>query len=376
MIRAEKIPMPVVSSTHPGMSGKNNEDNYAITAFYVGENDQTTSLLAVISDGVGGHQAGEIASEMAVNIVSNEVAKCNTINPPQSLINAIIIASQEIFSAAQTGSGRLGMGATIACVWLIGDRLYTATVGDSRIYLIRERSIRQLSIDHTWIQEALELGVIKPEEAQGHPNSHVIRRYLGSPEPPEVDIRINCREGYEPSDKCQGEFLLKGDILLLCTDGLTDLVSDAEILVEFTENSQEYAVQNLIDLANNRGGHDNITIISARIPEDLSQQKTVHNVKSIKIGCIIAAGIALFATLALMGGLLFSKQLLNSKSKTLLSSTPTPGESYYEKENQDNKIPKQYIFTATPQVLTSSPIQDEDNSTLTPWPTHTEVNQD
>ena len=376
MIRAEKISIPVVSSTHPGMSGKNNEDNFAVTAFYVSENDQTTSLLAVISDGVGGHLAGEIASEMAVNIVSNEIAKSNTANPTQSLINAIKFASQEIFSAAQSGSGRLGMGATVACVWLIGNRLYTATVGDSRIYLIRERSIRQLSIDHTWIQEALELGVIKPDEVQGHPNSHVIRRYLGSPEPPEVDVRINCREGHEPTDKCQGELLLKGDILLLCTDGLTDLVSDAELLVEFIENSQENAVQNLIDLANNRGGHDNITIISARIPDGSSQQKTVHNAKNLKIGCIIAAGLALITALILMGGLLFSRQLLSSKEKTLLSSTPTPGESYHEEEQQDNKIPKPYIFTASPSIMMSSPTQSDNNSTLTPWPTHTDVNQD
>jgi PPM family protein phosphatase len=90
----------------------------------------------------------------------------------------------------ESDAARQGMGATCVAALIIGRRLYAVTVGDSRLYLMREGTIRQLSTDHTWIQEALEAGILQPEDANGHPNAHVIRRYLGSPKPPEVDHRI------------------------------------------------------------------------------------------------------------------------------------------------------------------------------------------
>ncbi len=163
------------------------------------------------------------------------------------------------------------MGATCACALVIEDHLYIAYVGDSRIYLLRGGTIQQLTIDHTWIQEALDAGVISPEQANGHPNAHVIRRYLGSPTQVDVDTRIRLAPGESDEQMFarQGMALEPGDILVLCSDGLTDLVEPKEILAELTgpgaaDHPKELKI--LTDMANQRGGHDNITIVTLQMP--------------------------------------------------------------------------------------------------------------
>jgi protein phosphatase len=156
------------------------------------------------------------------------------------------------------------MGATCVCAWIIGNRLYTASVGDSRIYLIREHQIYQLTIDHTWVQEAIDHGMLTPDQARSHPNTHVIRRYLGSRSTvvPDVRLRLESYETDREAEENQGVLLKETDRLLLCTDGLTDLVSDREILGAMQTSSLDEAVQQLIHMANLRGGHDNITIVA------------------------------------------------------------------------------------------------------------------
>jgi serine/threonine protein phosphatase PrpC len=177
------------------------------------------------------------------------------------------------------------MGSTCACAWIIGNRLYTVTVGDSRIYLQRGEAIYQLTTDHTWIQEMVDRCQISPDQAHNHPNAHVIRRYLGSPIPPEGDFRLRIGPGDrdELALANQGFILHPGDKLLLCTDGLTDLVKDSEIRSTLNRNlpgkptsphhqasnpNQKLgvALQELVDLANKRGGHDNITVIVMQVP--------------------------------------------------------------------------------------------------------------
>jgi protein phosphatase len=151
---------------------------------------------------------------------------------------------------------------------VIGDRLYTGTVGDSRVYLVRGKTIHQLTTDHTWIQEALEKGLLKPEQARGHPNAHVIRRFVGSPTPPEVDLRLRLTPD-EPDEQAvanQGMRLLRGDRLLLCSDGLTDMVSNDEILHGLGNRDLQGGVESLVDLACRRGGHDNITAVVLEAP--------------------------------------------------------------------------------------------------------------
>jgi protein phosphatase len=166
------------------MKGKNNEDRFGVSAFRTPTQPPVPVLFAILSDGIGGNRAGEVASELAVNLISQHAAESDGKNPPQIMEEAIHRASEQIRQQAQEKLEQQGMGATCACVWIAGDRLYTATVGDSRIYLMRGEIIYQLSIDHTWIQEALERGLIQPDQVTGHPNAHVIRRYLGSPAAP------------------------------------------------------------------------------------------------------------------------------------------------------------------------------------------------
>jgi protein phosphatase len=179
------------------------------------------------------------------------------------------VASDAILIQSQASDGQHGMGATCACAWVIGSRLYTAYAGDSRIYLIRERAIQQLSIDHTWVQEAVEKGVIDPAMRNTHPNMHVIRRYLGAEKGVEPDFRLRLKpdESDERSIANQGAVLKPGDLLLLCTDGLTDLLDEKDILATVANSKAlQASTQALIAEANQRGGHDNITVIMLMMP--------------------------------------------------------------------------------------------------------------
>ena len=269
MNRSSSSHLTIAALSHAGMSGKNNEDRYTVSSYTTEEGKPV--VFAIVSDGIGGHRAGEIAAELAVNYVIENVAQSNGHEPMAIMESAIHAASQSIASRSASKADQQGMGATCACVWVEGDRLYTAYVGDSRIYLIRDGKIHRLTVDHTWVQEAIEKGIIKPEDAHDHPNVHVIRRHLGSVELPEVDFRmcLNSGEGNEQAVKNQGLHLRAGDIMLMCTDGLTDLVWDDEILrVSTTRNSLKSAAEDLVAEANERGGHDNITVILIGAPKE------------------------------------------------------------------------------------------------------------
>jgi protein phosphatase len=165
------------------------------------------------------------------------------------------------------------MGATCACALIVGDRLYIAYVGDSRIYLMRNGMIQQISVDHTWVQEAIEAGILDPDLGKDHPNAHVIRRYLGSKQPvdPDTRLRLSPREEGARSEANQGLHLRPNDHVILSSDGLTDLVSDEEIKAALDQLGQEEALSKLVDMANQRGGHDNITIVDLLVPENLPE---------------------------------------------------------------------------------------------------------
>ncbi len=261
--------------TDPGMSGKNNEDRYSITTYQSGTSEKTPILLAVLADGIGGHRAGEIAADIVVNQVTQYIAQSSEITPPSTLIEAMHLASREVYSAAAKETRLYGMGATCVSVLIIGDCLYSAAVGDSRIYHIRGKSIQQITIDHTWVREALDKGLLRPEEVYNHPNAHVIRRYMGSPNPPDVDVRLRLSNSERDEEMLgnQGYKIKPNDKIILCSDGLTDLVGDHEILKAFQQKPIQDAVPYLINLANQRGGYDNITIIAIEVPEGLRETK-------------------------------------------------------------------------------------------------------
>ncbi len=358
MIRTTRAHLNVEAHTHAGMSGKNNEDRYAVASFFASERDRTPVLFAVLADGIGGHRGGEVAAELAVNHIMQSVAKSDGRFSRHIIEGAVSQASEAIAARSATDDDLKGMGSTCATAWIIGDKLHTAYVGDSRMYLMRGARIQQLTIDHTWVQEAIEKNIITPEMAREHPNVHVIRRYLGSPVPPDPDFRLILfgGEGAHHPENNQGVKILPNDVILLCSDGLTDLVWNDEILetVRVKSNIKE-AARALIDLANERGGHDNITIILISAPPDFQA-----GTKKKGTGWLpwLLGGLAGILVLAVLASL-FAFNLLRREP----TFTPTP-----------TFLP---TLTATPlpsPTFTSLPTQTPIptiQSTLTPWPTNT-----
>lgn len=380
MIPAERAHINVAAESHPGMSGKNNEDRYSVSAFNTPLDPSLPSLLAIVADGIGGHRAGEVAAEIAIETISQIIAASDTSNPIQTLQEAIQQASQEIYGQAESNPNRHGMGSTCACCWIIGDRLFTATVGDSRIYLIRNGVIQQLSTDHTWIQEAIDQGMLAPGQARNHPNAHVIRRYLGSRQivSPDLRLKLNNLENDQQSETNQGFALKTGDRLLLCSDGLTDLVEDQEILSYLQNNSLESALNQLVALSNQRGGHDNITIIGLQIPEpqEIALPVPAGTTRPRKrvTSCIILAGIAVIAAL-LIGSFVLGFWNLTSPRETATSTVGSPPAPAILPTIGVIRTPTQQIIRTTHPTPTFNGDQTSAptpfSATLTPWPTNT-----
>ncbi|NPV76477.1 MAG: hypothetical protein HPY59_08870 [Anaerolineae bacterium] len=374
MIRTEKSHLVTVAQTHPGMTGKNNEDRFAVSAYQISEKNRASVLLAVLSDGIGGHRAGEVAAEIAVNMISQRVASSDGRNPVGLLQQAIIEASAQIYEEAQSAPDRNGMGATCVAVLVIHDRVYAATVGDSRLYLLRAGRIQKLSTDHTWIQEALDAGVLAPDQVEGHPNAHVIRRYLGSPNPPQVDLRLrlNENETAAQSEGNQGFRLLPGDHLLMCSDGLSDLVKDHEILEAITTKPLNDAVNSLVDLANERGGHDNITIIALQAPELSAAQPEKPKVNKVLVGCIGAVVLAAILAGIVWGVLWWSGKRILPPGATPtgdvnLPAIPALTQTFASRATEKGAPPAEPKTQNTPRPVLPAPL--EGGNTLTPWPT-------
>jgi serine/threonine protein phosphatase PrpC len=255
----------VAGDSHVGEVRTNNEDRFAIIPL---ECDGQASALALVADGVGGHAAGEIASQTAVDEIGRILRADPCANPARILSQAVVRASRAVFAHAEKDPSLRGMATTLAAAWLIGRRLYTVTVGDSRISLRRGEKTFQASIDHTWVQEAIEKGLLTPAQARFHPNAHVLRRHLGGEHDPEPDPRLRLEEN-EPlplSADHQGLMLEDGDAVVLCSDGLSDLVKEEEIGHALRHGRLVQTIRELIDLARQRGGHDNITVVALRIP--------------------------------------------------------------------------------------------------------------
>lgn len=377
MIPADSAHLPVFAATDPGKAGKNNEDNYAVSAHTLSESDPTPSILAIVADGVGGHQAGEVASSLAVEMISQIIAESDANQPLAALKEAFFQTNQVIYSQATVNPANAGMSTTAACAWVIGDRLYLASMGDSRIYLRRGDSISQLTIDHTWVQEAIESGILTLDQARSHPNAHLIRRFLGSKQPAIPDFRLHLRPGESDQQAVanQGMRLEPGDSLLLCSDGLTDLVSDDEINAALGNQPLQKALDGLIELANKRGGHDNITIIGIQIPEE----KVITSVPKTRNRLVVALVLVAFLAVALMGGWIYrmyfwegglppatiqpgSTTEISSPTVTLTTVPTTQSPQTPQRTPEASPSP---ISSVIPTSATSIP------ATYTPWPTST-----
>jgi len=372
MIKTEETPYLIYTKTHPGMKGKQNEDRFGVSAFEVSKDNPEPVLLAVLSDGIGGHRAGEVAAEIVVEKISAWVAEATDLNEPLLLLQqAVVNANQSVYEESLKDYGRTGMGATCACVLIKGKQLFIASVGDSRIYLLRNKRLIQLSTDHTWIQEALDAGLIQAQEANGHPNAHVIRRYLGAAQAPDVDFRLKLRpyEDEIAQINNQGQILFSQDVIFLCSDGLTDLVSDQEIGSILEHKNLDDALEQLTGLANARGGHDNITMVAIKITNNKKH-------KSKKRKRWIGLLILFLVILTILAGLAFAEfgwpylnKALNPTSAqqnvlpTRTAIIPSPSKAANTSipgQNQPLVVPTSPTLVLTPKA---SPIL---------WPTNTQ----
>lgn len=233
------ISLHVSALSDVGLIRKNNEDSFYVCAPH----------LFVVADGMGGHEAGEVASSLAVasiqEYVFNNVA---TKDKKDLLREAISEANRRIYAEAISRQGCQGMGTTVSAAYLQDDVLYWGHVGDSRIYLIREGVGELLTDDHSLVWQLMKQGELSLEEANSHPRRNVLTRAVGTE--PEAKIDVGRR------------VLMPGDQVLLCTDGLTNLLTGEEIAAAATASTDpDETVKYLIELAKNRGGFDNITII-------------------------------------------------------------------------------------------------------------------
>jgi protein phosphatase len=244
-----KVEMHVAARSDVGMVRSGNEDS-----FYAHSNKEIG--LFIVADGMGGHAAGEVASEMAVQIISRELGELAELvgeGPRGVMATSIQNANRAIYERTIAESDKQGMGTTVSVLmmsdtgkWLIGQ------VGDSRVYLLRDGGLEQLTKDHSYVQEQVDAGLLTPEQARYHPYSNVITRCVGAGE--EVD-----------ADTFQGTFR-SGDVFLVASDGLTGMVDDRRLQqLLLSRASAGRIVDALIAEANYRGGLDNITAIVVQV---------------------------------------------------------------------------------------------------------------
>jgi PPM family protein phosphatase len=244
------VKLTYAARTDVGMIRSGNEDCYAVDATGV-------RGIFIVADGMGGHAAGEVASEMAVQIVIREIKDLKSVadgTANRVLAEALKLANRAIHDRTITEVDKQGMGTTASVLVLAESRYLIGQVGDSRVYLYRDGALKQLTKDHSYVQEQVDLGNLTPEQARYHPYSNVITRCVGAS--PDVEPDLYAGEAKT------------GDIFLVASDGLTGMVDDrrlAQLLMHRAEPKRK--VDSLISEANGRGGLDNITAIVVHVDE-------------------------------------------------------------------------------------------------------------
>jgi protein phosphatase len=246
--------------TDVGRKRKGNEDSLFVNA------DQN---LFVVADGMGGHAAGEVASKVAVDSINEFICLTsgdeeitwpfgldqNISYDGNRLKTAIRYANRKVLEATQERSDYEGMATTVCGVLVDGDSANLGHVGDSRVYLHRQGELTQLTADHSWVNEQILSGVISPDQARSHPLRNVVTRALGGKPDLTVDMQVHKAN--------------PGDILLMCSDGLTTMIPDEDIgkIIDEADGDLEKAAKSLVATANARGGEDNITVLLIRFDE-------------------------------------------------------------------------------------------------------------
>jgi PPM family protein phosphatase len=244
----------IASLTDTGRKRRRNEDAYVVRP-----------PLFAVADGMGGAQAGEIASRLATEAVREDEGRGGGQERVAALIQA---ANQRVFERSNVDAAASGMGTTITVALVEDELISIGHVGDSRAYLVRGGKLEQLTEDHSLVGELLRSGKLSPEEAETHPQRSVITRALGT----DADVDVDTFS-LQPRP---------GDLFLLCSDGLTSMVGDEEILrtVEESRDDLERAARELVGLANRGGGEDNITVVFFEIADETVAQTAVLDVRA------------------------------------------------------------------------------------------------
>lgn len=201
----------------------------------------------IVADGMGGHQAGDYASKCTVETMVREIRGCFEQSPIRILSRAIRIANDQVRRKAREDESLYGMGTTVVAATVLGKYLQVANVGDSRLYIINEE-VRQITRDHSLVEEMVRMGGLDREAARNHPDKNIITRAIGARDTIEIDFFH--------------EELKSGDLVLMCSDGLTNMLEDEEIgRILKTPGMIEERAERLIDAANQNGGRDNIAVI-------------------------------------------------------------------------------------------------------------------
>lgn len=231
------------SVTDIGRKRKLNQD-------FVYSSDETVGNLKnvyIVADGMGGHQAGDYASKCTVETMVREIKGCFEQSPIRILSRAIRIANDQVRRKAREDESLYGMGTTVVAATVLGKYLQVANVGDSRLYIINEE-VRQITRDHSLVEEMVRMGGLDREAARNHPDKNIITRAIGARDTIEIDFFH--------------EELKNGDLILMCSDGLTNMLEDEEIgRILKTPGTIEERAERLIDAANQNGGRDNIAVI-------------------------------------------------------------------------------------------------------------------
>ncbi len=251
-----KTPKPGIEAAHltdVGRQRSNNEDSFLYWEPDSDDDFRLKGRLAVVADGMGGYEGGQEASRLAVETVRSVYDNAFSGSPQDTLIVALEAAHQNIQRFAQEHPQFYGMGTTCTALSIVGRQLSFAHVGDSRLYLIRGQSISRLTRDHSYVGRLVETGIVRSEDAESHPQRHILTAALGSGR----DVTPHIPE--HPT------LLEEGDTLLLCTDGLWGVVGDQDLARVVETNPPAEACQKLVNMALERGGPDNITLLVLRV---------------------------------------------------------------------------------------------------------------
>lgn len=233
--------MKVYAETDIGQKRQMNQDFVYASEQPVGN----LPNLFVVADGMGGHNAGDFASRFGVSVLVETVRKDTNFNPVKILRHGLEAANDLVLHQAMKDAAMAGMGTTMVAVTIVGNYAYIANVGDSRLYLATDR-LEQVTRDHSLIAEMVRIGELTPEEARNHPDKNIITRAIGTSEEIKIDF-FDVK--LEP-----------GNQIMMCSDGLTNMVTDEEIY-ETIQIQEGNKARKLIDMANANGGKDNITVI-------------------------------------------------------------------------------------------------------------------